>query len=266
MTFHGLGLLPDPADARGNWDASERLSAPWLVVPERVHWLQHIDWIRDQGNSNACVGFAFARAIQLSRRAQDNPFFEMPSALHIYDVTRGVQGRAWIDREQEWQSDDGASPACAALALERYGFCPEVACPWDERRVRSPLDMHEYINAIQRRDVLCHRVLDGGPTRVEAIRAAIAQGHGGMIGMDVDQSFIEWTDVTPWSGMTGNRLGGHAMAWCGYDPFSLWVVNSWSDDWGDQGIGRIAWSVIAGQNTRSVWVIDSVPSVLSQRS
>lgn len=267
MIARGLGCRPDSPGARGNWDASERLGASNIVLPERVDWTAHIDWIRHQGASNACLGFAFARALQLSRRVQDAPQCEMPSPLHIYDLARGVQGRLFIlglNGGQE-QEDGGAAPEFAAIALERYGFCPESACPWDEARVRQPLKMHEYMGGISRRAVLAHRITDEGQARLQAIRAAITLGHGGIIGIDVDNAFVDWTNVVPWTGIRGARLGGHALAWVGYDPLSLWIVNSWGDDWGDEGIARIAWNVIASENTRSVWVVDSIPSFVPQR-
>lgn len=263
--IRGLGCLEDKPHAHGNWDASQRLRVARLGMPECIDWTGRLDWIRDQGASNACLGFAFARALQLSRRAQGEHLFELPSALHIYDMARGIQGRVCLNEETDEQLDDGARPECAAIALQRYGFCGENVCPWDERRVRFPLHMHEYMGAIEQRAVLSHRIVLGGADRVAEIRSAIALGHGGFIGMDVDEAFCEWTDVIPWTGLTGRRLGGHAMAWIGYDPFSLWVVNSWGDDWGDEGIGRIAWSVIASDITRSAWVVDSVPSYVPQR-
>lgn len=265
MTPRGFGCLPDDMAARGNWDASDRLGVSSFVVPERVDWTGHLDWVRDQGSTQACLGFAFARALQLSRRVLESPTYEMPSPLHIYDVARGVQGRVYIDDTTWEQTDDGASPGCASVALARYGFCPESACPWDADRVRFPLRMHEYMGAVERRSVITHRIADGGPARIQAIRAAIALEHGGIIGIDVDEAFVEWEGSVPWTGMTGPRAGGHALAWCGYDPFSLWVVNSWGDGWGDNGIARISWGVIAGESTRSAWVVDSVPSLVPQR-
>ena len=62
----------------------------------------------------------------------------------------------------------------------------------------------------------------------------------------------EWYDlprqgVENVKGKKCEKLGGHAVLVCGYNPAGVWIENSWGTGWGARGFGFIEWTAFRKQ-------------------
>lgn len=78
------------------------------------------------------------------------------------------------------------------------------------------------------------------------VKSQLAAGFPVVIGMMVDDGFMKLSREI-YSERSGRALGGHALVVVGYDDnFQAYkVINSWGTDWGDNGYGRISYSVFS---------------------
>jgi len=240
----GLGCIPDPHDARGNWD-EPTLSMGVVGACDHSSLLDGV--ILNQGQTSSCVGHGVARAIQLRLRYLGESA-ELPNVLHIYAKARTLAGVGVA-------ADIGTTITAACEAVIEDGFARESLWPFSPSLVTSkpPWDVAQ--GAFDQRGMLAHRVTGNCE---EAIKAALLAGLGVAIGIDCDESLQHFTGDGIWTGMSGPRLGGHCMAALDYDNEGLRVVNSWGPDWGAGGLGRIAWDYLASEHLRSAWIIDFV--------
>lgn len=248
--IRGLGYIHD--DAPGNWPVGELFGAVSDGPPafDRSGLLD--GRILDQRDSGSCVGHAVSRAIQLRLRAAGHLDAELPCVLAVYALARVHQGM----RVGRHLPDAGSTITAAVESIIEHGFARESVWPWDPDLVREMPPWDVVQAQWDQRGIRAHRLVQTGDQRCVAIRAALVLGCGVALGLDADQSLMDLRGDGVWTGMTSPRLGGHAMAALDYDEQALRVVNSWGDDWGASGLGRIAWEYIASESTRSVWIID----------
>jgi C1A family cysteine protease len=82
------------------------------------------------------------------------------------------------------------------------------------------------------------RIVGSGEQKLQAVRRALADGFPVIFGCGVDDAFCQGAfDATkPLSPPAPNRVvGGHCMTLVGYDGDAFHVLNSWSEEWGEQG-------------------------------
>jgi hypothetical protein len=247
----GLGCLTDPPDARGNWHASELLGASQVTLESCDRTFLLDGKIADQGQTSSCVGHGVARAIQLRLRAGLDPQAERPSALGIYLHARGIRGDGSV---REGYPDIGTTIADACEAVSVHGYCRESVWPFDAGEVTSALPWHVAQAEFDQIGLKHHRLDSEGEARCALIRLALSKGCGVAVGFEVDQAFMDLHGSAAWAGATNG--GGHCMAALDWDSEALRVVNSWSKDWADSGLGRITWEAVASQ-ARSIWIVDA---------
>ena len=248
--IRGLGCHLDPAGARGNWPALELFGATTSLAPSDLDCSAFLDGrILNQGGASCCVGCGLARAIQLRLRGAGISDAELPSALAIYLMARHQQG---IGPEV----DQGTNITAAVEAVIAHGYCPDSVWPFDPAEVTSGMPWHALQAEYDQIGLKAHRLEAEGDERCELIRLARAQGCGVVLGVDCDQRWLDWTGAAAWR-IDGPRLGGHCIAALDFDSEALRIVNSWGQGWGDNGLGRIRWDMVASEHTRSVWIIDA---------
>lgn len=126
-THRGLGYKADAADERDfRYGASSAPSLPPVrfAAPDLS---EHIQRVRDQGNTSSCVGNALAAAIEITSLATDGIALHV-SARHLYAVAREAEKRGPL-------VDDGSFPRLAMLAASARGIVPEELCPFDEAAI-----------------------------------------------------------------------------------------------------------------------------------
>lgn len=233
-TQRTLDARPDTLDFR------DLMFTPTLVeVPTRIPLDDYLACgvpVLDQGTEGACTGYALATvAHYLLRTRKVVPETGEVSARMLYELAR---------RYDEWPGEDyeGSSARGAMKAWHQHGVCAKNCWPDGQDRwqdaVRRPLGAYFRVN---------HRDLVAMHSALAEAKTLYATGlvHTGWEQVGPD-------GVVPYNGGEA-ILGGHAFAIVAYDEDGFWFQNSWGDDWGKDGFGRISYDDWLQHGT-DVWV------------
>lgn len=235
-----LDARPDTLDFR------DRMYEATLVeVPPHVPLGDYLALgvpVLDQGSEGACTGFGLATvANYLLRRRRILPDTAPVSPRMLYDLAR---------RYDEWpgQNYSGSSARGAMKGWYKHGVCSETLYPYG-RRDRGGMTDARAADAQRRPLGSYFRV---NHKDVVAMHAALAE-----VGVLYATSSVHdgWSRV----GRDGvieqspNLVGGHAFALVSYDDQGFWLQNSWGEQWGRGGFGRISYDDWLANGT-DVWV------------
>jgi C1A family cysteine protease len=245
---------------QGKRFSASRVSA--ATLPKRVDLRQHMTPVENQSATSSCVANAVAGAYEyLVKQHRQDDAYDV-SRLFIYYVARAIADE--VDPADEPELEDGGTMIGAAIeALKQYGACSEETWPFDEDIVNDAPsgDAFEEASGFLVEDVA------QVPTRLEAWKAALAEGHPIVFGLNLYESF----DAHRRPGMvpapspreaSREDHGGHAMLCVGYsDRDQVFIVrNSWGDEWGDQGYCYIPYAYLMNSrfNDGDSWIIRRV--------
>jgi hypothetical protein len=164
-----------------------------------------------------------------------------------------------------YNGTNGAAPFDAIQAMADSGFCGLDACPDTEKEMtelatgdlayRTP-SADAYRLAADQRTIRTYRISDIPTQTIDQIKTAISTGYPVTIAFQVDQSFMDLTSKFVWNGPEGMVLGGHYVCAVGYGTNGLVIVNSWSREWADNGIGIVGWDVVGNSEiTSDCWAV-----------
>lgn len=206
-----MGLLPRSADL-----------SPFLPQPG------------DQGQQASCVGWAVAYAMKTYQEGVERRWpLDQPSAqfspAFIYNQIRRSQdcgGGTFLPDALNLVQRAGAAP------LSDFPYTSQ-ACTAVPSAAVSQRARHFAIADWRRVDT--RDQLD--------VKAYIAAGIPVMIGMRVDEPFMQLRGPVIYNQYSGAALGGHALLVVGYDDSraAFRVINSWGTSWGDGGFGWISY-------------------------
>lgn len=233
----------DTLDFRDRMYEATLVEVPSTIPLER--YLQHKVPVLDQGVEGACTGFGLATvAHYLLRRREYYPDPDEVSPRMLYELAR---------RYDEWPGEDyeGSSARGAMKGWHKHGVCARPE--WLDGAYRDPddpgFDAKRLKGALRRPLGSYFRV---NHKDLIAMHAAIAEVgilyatavvHEGWEHVGED-GVIEFMDAD---------IGAHAFAIVAYDGDGLWIQNSWGDDWGRKGMGRISYDDWL-KNGTDVWV------------
>jgi hypothetical protein len=207
-------------------------------MPESVSLLEYCPHRMDQGTQGSCVGWSSAyaaRTILHARATGQNPDDVTFSPSYVYNqiALPGCQG-TYMQKAMEVMYEGGALP------FSRFAY-DEDDCS------KKPSEAQKMAAATFRTKGFNRLTMGGDDYRTDllAIRQNLAQGAPVVIGMMVGGSFM--SDMTGQALWTPRRsdynmygFGGHAMCVIGYDDYykggAFQVMNSWGEEWGDNGI------------------------------
>ena len=188
----------------------------------------------DQGAQSSCVGWAVAYAMKTYHEAVERRWpVDQPSSqfspAFVYNQIRKSQdcsgGTMFVD---------------ALNLLRRAGAAPLSDFPYLGQDCRVLPD------AGVKRKALRFAIADWRRVRTDdqaEVKAYVAAGIPVLIGMMVDQPFMQLAGPAVYARFSGNSLGGHAMLVVGYDDAraAFRVINSWGQTWGDGGFAWISY-------------------------
>ncbi|HBN78034.1 MAG TPA: hypothetical protein DD473_19935 [Planctomycetaceae bacterium] len=193
-------------------------------LPEKVDPRGKIE-VKDQGQVGACSGFSRSycmEALSNGIGGQGISFSPMFSYL-TGQKTDNLLG-----------SDTGATISGGIKASRQYGNCPDHLFPFPGRYTSTipeacwePAEQHQ---------LLAHTPVNSA----EECRLAIGSGYPIYLGILWDQSMDKPVLDTY---RVRNNGGGHAICLLGYEGDYFYMLNSWSDRWGDRGWAK--WHVRA---------------------
>ncbi len=208
------GAIKDKLDSRDYPIGDYLVSTEEL--PKKVDWSGEMLAVRDQGQEPACVAFA-AAAVKESEEheGQLSPRF-------LYERIKQPQG--------------GAFPRDAMKVLADLGVPPEVCQPYFPNSPTQPC-----ANAL----TLAKPNRVKGYARLNTIdemKRCLYESGSFVAAFYINDSWMSPENSIVKAG--GNILGGHAVAICGYDneAQTLTFKNSWGENWGLKGFGKISYS------------------------
>lgn len=233
----GLGWKPCPTDAR-DYSAGSMLGAPTNLPPEWLALAALTGFVYNQLFTSACVGFAIRNAIQIRLRALGR-FLEEWSAYAIYAWAR-MRGKS---DPGDAIHDEGSIPRLAMQALKEDGVPAEKDWPADPSHVNDELTWDAQQKASAGRIAAYYRIDTEGDSLVQEIMHALVQMYPVVFGMFVDTAFMRLgAHNAPVSvvNVSDPNGGGHMMCIVGYRTRNgvreFLVFNSWSKDWGNDGL------------------------------
>ena len=252
---HGMGWVPDIRDRRDFRFSAPSSTPASQLPPAVVLWTPEI---RDQGNTNSCVGQATASLYEYVAHYLPRDDFH-PSALFNYWFARHVPRRGW---ENE---DEGAMPRDAMQSMISNGVVGESDWPFTEDQAivnrRPPQTLLAQAKS--------NRVTEGKYVRMLAndslyhLKYSLAQGLPFLIGIVVYSSFYDTGSdgLVPMPRTSETFEGRHLMWVNGYsdDTQRFRVVNSWGESWGAGGIGWMPYPYVANQGlSDDFWRVEQV--------
>jgi hypothetical protein len=255
----GKGYHPDTHDKSKDIPARALFGAI-MRLPAEYSLEQFIAQIWDQGQTSACVGWAFAQAVMLRAAAAGTPI-GLPSPVAWYTGARATErSLAGLTPEQSPLQDNGSSPSIAVSAAQLMGIPSNVAWPFDPATINDEPDLEQLEIASAFKLVGAYRIDSSGSQRIQDVKQAISSGYPVAIGTSVDQAFEDYNGTGLIQAPDpANILGGHMMHLVGYrSDGSFRGVNQWGTSWGDSGLYWAAPGFVTSSLMSDLYVLAGV--------
>ncbi len=231
-TLHGLirNVVPDRLDLR-----DRPYMPPVAVIPRRELLPPEDLPLLDQGQTNACTGFALASVIyHLQRCAGRKPAECRVSPFMLYSMAR-----RYDEFPGNPQADTGSSARGAMKGWFKYGACKSGL--WTTQNIPAPAKLTKddwWLDAVLRPLGAYYRLDSRSVTDMHValnqvgILYVTAACHSGW---DEGQGVKTkgWWQIPPRKAAPAD--GGHAFVIVGYNGDGFIVQNSWGTKWGSGG-------------------------------
>jgi hypothetical protein len=97
------------------------------------------------------------------------------------------------------------------------------------------------------------------------IEKALASGSPVAIGFPVFADFQRLKGNTVYNTLSGSSLGGHMVAVYGYDSKGIWIRNSWTSAWGNNGDAELSWDFVNKQ-VSSAFTVSGITTPAIQKT
>lgn len=229
-----LDILPDLPDIR------DRIYLPHLRTLHPGIYPKIAFTVRNQGSENSCVGHSLAHVIDVLRYGViDTDAPKRASARMLYEMAR---------RNDEWAESphEGSSLRGAIKGFFRNGVCGDAYDTVKTKEWTLTYDMAK----------------EARETRLGAyfrLQPDISDYHAALneVGAIYVSAQIHENWKKPKNGRiapAGRPIGGHAFVIVGYDAEGFWVLNSWGETWGKDGMAHWAYADWAA-TVMDAWVL-----------
>lgn len=283
-----FGWIPDPTDPRDQ-DAVPLLFSRGTNIPVAASNHDLVKVI-DQGALGSCTVNAVAQAL---RAAELREYIELANAQGIDPVLTLIEAqkstpfmsrlfgyflaRAWEGTTKE---DAGTYIRLVFQSINKYGFPPESAWPYSDNTDSSegPVlfdrmpNADAFRQAYDQRDsvenetdnlISYSRISVTGQARIDAIKLAVSQRYLVAFGTQVSEKFCSDMSANggkPIDPPIGMKLaGGHAMCIGGYNADGAKIINSWSEQFGQNGWCMFTWDYLAWNESNDFWIVKRAP-------
>jgi hypothetical protein len=252
-----LGWKRDPPKRPG--EAPDHDAGPLLGTAPPPNRAMNLDLIIDVlgQDSSDCVANAHVQAIRGSHVRQGVLEPELASRRQTYWGSRALHHAADID--------DGTYPRSYLDALNRFGFCRESVCPYGRNDVNDVPPWAAFRAASDQRaaggKVTYKWIQSAERARIDDCKRASAAGFLWTFGTLVSEAFCsEDLPTEPLGPPVGLPIaGGHDLVCVGYEDDDFLILNSWTDEWGENGYCWFKASYIAWMETASILIVEKAP-------
>lgn len=220
----------------GNLPANKDLSQ-WFPTPG------------DQGDQGSCVAWAVGYGLKayqeaVERKQNQNNLMKF-SPAYIFNQIKISDCK------------NGSSIMRALDLLKQEGVASIDQFPY------NPLDCSRQPNVADKNSARPYAIAEWRtvPIGNEAeVKSHISSGFPVVIGMFVDDGFMQLRNNETYQWAQGNERGGHAMVVVGYDDSrqAFKVLNSWGTNWGTGGYGWISYTAFKNRVKEAYSVQDIV--------
>lgn len=247
-------VRPDPVDLR-DWEYRPSIA----VAPADVMLPLDPNPTKQQGDTNACTGFALATVIEYLLDRGRRPV-EVISGHMLYSMARRYD--EWAEDDEE--DDSGSSLRGALKGWSRHGASCERLWPRNTMPRPKPGSLDDWwLDAVKRPLGAYYRI---DPENIRDIHIALSEAgavyasaftHKGW-----DAQMQQMTLPAPTSAdevptirhATGSQEQGHAFAIVGYTREGFIIQNSWGGEWGRGGFGVLTYEDWI-ENAMDCWVV-----------
>lgn len=211
-------LVPDPVDER---DIVLKAYLKPRRIPKAVEWYFSELPIRDQGQTNTCVGQSCSSMKIAQEYFEHKAIFDF-DGYSLYDECKKIDD----------YSGDGTFLRIALKVLANDGLSPNGISTLEKYKIGS------------------YARLEG----LEDMKYALASTGPIVIGIKVYENMENVKEDGFVPEAEGSMLGGHAILITGYDDTKggFRMVNSWGKDWGIDGTAWLSYNFIE-QNMMDAW-------------
>jgi len=248
-----LGYIPkfdDKKDLRSKWKSiSRKIKNSIQTLPKEVD-ISFGD-IYNQGNYGSCIFNALSYSINARKhyiniKNKDYPTV-LPSRFYLYSNYR-------IMNNIPLTTDSGGDYTGAFKAIDTYKYVKEQTWPYIDRNFSNQIPKSIYDLAKKINYPKVQRTLMDNLTSVDQIKYPLSKNKPVVYAQAIYSSF--WNinsdnSIMPRPDTNNEKLDGyHALTLCGYsDTKKLFkVVNSWGNQYGDNGCFYIPYDLILDSN------------------
>ena len=188
----------------------------------------------NQGQQSSCVAWATAYATRTYHEAKQQDFLPKDSS-HIFSPSYVY------NQIKRGGCDEGTSISDALNLLKSTGAARLTDFPYDPRSCSRVPDTNVASQAANYKIEDWKRVDE---QKLDSIKGQIFSGNPVVFGLFVSDSFDRLSEGQIYNDLSSDRTGGHAMVLVGYSETkrAFKLINSWGDDWGDNGFGWISYA------------------------
>ena len=206
-------------------------------LPSKVMLSEQFPRPGDQGRQGSCVGWAVGYALKSFQEREEREWkLAVPehtfSPSYIYNQIK-----------PSGDCDTGSNFIDALNLVRKHGSVSIVDFPYDETECseRPTARLKEAGREFGIAEWRRVNVQDEVETKTQ-----LAARYPVLLGMQVDQRFMQLSGAEPYDRYIGPSLGGHAIVIVGYDDSieCFRLLNSWGEDWGDHGLCWISYSAL----------------------
>jgi hypothetical protein len=251
---HKRNVRPDAIDLR-DWEYRPSIA----FAPPDVLWPNDPRRIKQQGDTNACTGFALATVLEYLLERSATKQAEDISAFMLYSMAR---------RYDEWAEDDtedsGSSLRGALKGWARHGASCERL--WTSLRMPPASNVPTedwWLDAVKRPLGAYYRI---APDNIRDIHVALKevgavyasalthQGWDALLNRKRTPTPTDPDSVPVIDAARGSADQGHAFAIVGYTRKGFIVHNSWGSQWGAGGFAVLPYADWL-RNAMDCWVV-----------
>lgn len=210
-------------------------------LPEKVDLRAGCSPVSNQGQTNACVGFAIVDGLGEYLAAKQGRRMNL-SPRYLWNLTR-QQEKTLDENVGTWPRDAMKIADNLGMALEADFPTPTAAMTENDATL-MPLVNERPSNAVVAR-AKKNRLFGGfkAVTTVHAMKKALSDGLPVPFAINVFENIgkVDRSGLIPMPGPKDDPVGGHEILCVGYDNARrVFIIrNSWGADWGDKGYGYL---------------------------